>query len=552
MRTPPADLATAVARNLLFGREDAIPLEHRVHDVVAALERNRVPVAGLPPSAQLDALAATAAGAEHLERHRERRDRVVEAFDRVARAWAEDGIPFVLVKSTGRFPYTSDNVDVLVPARFTGVARRRLELLGFCELAHLREPFKDYFALLSGRAAGTDVHLHSEVAWISRFVPGDEVAARRKTGDEAWAAFPSATHSLLIVTGHWFYEDKELKLRDVWAMASALRRGIDWGEAWATARAFGWERGFRLGLELYDEAVRSYGFDAPLANVESRGFGPRTVAATDGFPVRFSRVRGKALHYLKTWEDRSLSPREKAAETASLTRFAIQVKTPAGPLVDSLVVSCSGPDGSGKTTTAKATIERLESFGLQGHYHWMRVGDSRFLELLKAAGRPLLGGRESDAGSATASRGGDELKAVLSRHDRLRTLWGWVLAGDFLVRVWGKTARARWQGGVHLFDRHAVDAAVELQAVYGFGRAATVAAGAPRPDLRVLLRARPAELAARGDSPLAPQALESFLTVYTDPRWGFDHELETSSSVEEVAEELARLALRRMSEKSGS
>lgn len=548
-------LVVDVARNLLFRPEERVPLDDAAAaPLVETLERNKVPLATLPPSAQLVELESTAPGAEYARRHRERYGRLRSGFEEVARAWRDEGIPFVLVKSTGAFPYTSDNVDVLVPSWAETPARQRLAGLGFAELAHLREPFKRYFALLEGRARGSDVHLHTEIAWINKFLPGAAVAGDREVGEDVWAAYPSATHSLAIVTGHWFYEDKEMKLRDVQAMAAALRRGVDWDEAWKIARTYGWERGLRLGLELYDEAVRRHGFDAPLAEplrtmpggARPSRFAGRVLDASDGFPVRFSRLKGKALHYLKTWEDRTIGPAAKVGETALLTKFAAQVKTPSGPLIDSLVVSCSGPDGSGKTTTAKAAVERLESFGLPAHYHWMRVGDSRFLDLVKTVAGPLAGAPGRNAGTEAPA----EMKALLSGRDRLRAAWGWVLALDFLARAWGKSARARLQGGVHVFDRHAVDAAVELEAVYGFGHARFVAAAAPEADLRVLLSARGADLATRGDSPLAPAALEAFLRIYRDPRWEFHEELDTTSSVEVVSEELARLTLARLVEKT--
>ncbi|HYO61012.1 MAG TPA: hypothetical protein VEU29_03850, partial [Actinomycetota bacterium] len=549
-------LVAGVAGNLMFRHDERVPLDDAAaRPLVETLERNKVPVATLPASAHLEELEATAAGAEYVTRHRKRYARLRSGFEEVARAWRDDDVPFVLVKSTGAFPYTSDNVDVLVPQWMEAPARQRLAGLGFTELAHLREPFKRYFALLEDRARGSDVHLHTEIAWISKFLSGSAVADGREAGDDVWAAYPSATHSLLIVTGHWFYEDKEMKLRDVQAMAAALRRGVDWDDAWRTAGTYGWDRGFRLGLEVYDEAVRRHGFDAPLADplrtmpgrARPSRFAARVLDASDGFPVRFSRLKGKALHYLKTWEDRTLGPAAKVGETALVTKFAAQVKTPAGPLVDSLVVTCSGPDGSGKTTTAKAAIERLESFGLPAHYHWMRVGDSRFLDLVKAAAGPLVGAPSGGGGGAG---GPAEMKTMLSGRDRLRAAWGWVLALDFLARAWGKTARARLQGGVHVFDRHAVDAAVELEAVYGFGHAGFVAAAAPDADLRVLLTARGADLATRGDSPLAPAALETFLRIYRDPRWRFDEELDTTSSAEQVSEELARLTLARLVEKT--
>ena len=200
-----------------------------------------------------------------------------------------------------------------------------------------------------------------------------------------------------------------------------------------------------------------------------------------------------------------------------------------------VLVSCSGPDGSGKTTLARNAIANLRAEGVDARYHWMRLGSSRFLDLAKKLA-PVRGDPRGDA-----SGGG--YKEVLTRHSRLRRVWVWVLVADYLARVWAKVLRARLTGGVHVVDRYAVDAAVDLSVVYGFAGGRRLLRLAPTPRLRVIVTASGVDLSRRGDTPADPAVLARSLALYEE--WGayFTHRIDAASSPDEVAGELTSLIL---------
>lgn len=201
-----------------------------------------------------------------------------------------------------------------------------------------------------------------------------------------------------------------------------------------------------------------------------------------------------------------------------------------------ILVACSGPDGAGKTTLALSAIAHLRSTGVEPSYHWMRLGSSRFLDLVKKA---------APVRAETGSRdGGSAYKDVLARRSLLRRVWAWVLATDYMIRVWAKVARARIAGGVHVFDRYAVDAAVDLRLVYGLRGARRLVRLAPAPDVRVMVTAEGIDLSQRGDTPADPDVLERSLTLYREWSGYFTHRIDTASAPEDAGRELAGLILK--------
>ncbi|MDQ3877267.1 MAG: hypothetical protein M3290_02790 [Actinomycetota bacterium] len=145
----------------------------------------------------------------------------------------------------------------------------------------------------------------------------------------------------------------------------------------------------------------------------------------------------------------------------------------------------SGPDGSGKTFAAKRLQEALSESGFTTEYHWQRLGSSPFLELLK---RPLGPRREPSAVDRGPTRSAQTDEShVLRRHPALDRVWSGVVALDYVARLWLIVVRARIKGGIHLFDRFAVDAAVDLRAMYGSRFSSMILKASPHPNVSILI-----------------------------------------------------------------
>jgi hypothetical protein len=506
----PTDVNLRAASALLFHAEAPAEWGHEsVSSFIAFLQANRAPVAVLPPVRELAARDASGALDAYVQREEERYKRQLTAYVEVARAWSAHGIEAVLIKSPGYFPYTSSNVDVLVATGHAHDAGRILESLGYAELRIAREPHKRLFRRVDPPYVGFPIHLHTAVAWVNRFLTDEQVLhQRRHNHDCPLLLHPSSDNVFLITTAHWLYEDKMLALRDLYHASLGVEDGVDWNAVRRGADRAGWRPGLEFALALYRSAADRFGAVSfrealPASQVRGRLLRRELARSTQPgtAPVPLSKPLWKAMHAVKTLSDRDLSTAAKVCEVSAVAWFAVGAKIPSQRNGPFLAVSVSGPDGAGKTTLARGLQQWLEQDpSLKASYHWERIGTSRALDLLKTAGAAIRGGGSGRERSRppTAS---DETKLFLQAHPHVRRAWSYVLLADFLGRRYVQRIHGRMVGGIHILDRDAIDAAVDLESIYCFPNAALAVALAPRPAVQLLIE--PASAASAAGFPAA-------------------------------------------------
>lgn len=547
-----SDIELQVATSLLFG----LPILQELPNaskLVALFQRNRVPVAVLSQSLTPKALLQDPAFVQFWERERKRYEQALAAYTQVYDAWNQEGIQAVLIKSPGYFPYTSDNVDVLVSCDQREKAIKILQNLGYIELPHVREPHKQLFRKVRRPYIGFPIHLHTHVAWINSFFTDVEIIDSCQNPQNGSAiVYPSADHILMITTAHWLYEDKELKLRDLYHVWLALGNGIDWEHVWKMSKLRGWQDELKLGLLIYGLVSRwftIYTLSTQLPELSERDLPPwmalylrRLTQGQAMLPLKLSKAFCKGLHFRKTTQDLTLTPLKKLRELWQLAYFTLRVKTHRLQRPKSFVLALSGLDGAGKTTLAIYLQNLLRNtFALRTRYHWLRLGSSKGLEMFKRPLRLLWGRDPSSAASSTGSTG---YKRFLEHHPHLRTLWGYILACDFLMRLWLRFLLAKLIGGIHIFDRYAVDAVVDLASTYKFKSAGWLTMLAPKVNLSILLWVDQDEALKRSTTPTSSERLEEGLRLYELHRECFHMKLFGREDPEYLLEQAAQSILR--------
>lgn len=553
-------LVTQATLDLLEGTQLAVDDIDRIDigGLILYLKRNLVPVAILPESPIYQLLRKKPRFAAYIREEQSRYDSALGEFLEIQSAWRNSNINPVLIKSPGFFPYTSDNLDVLVSDGTERVAISIIKKLGYAELPHVREPYKRLFRKIHGEPFGFPVHLHTRIAWVNTFLTGEEIVhgCQYIEGSSKFA-YPSDNHGLLITMAHWFYEDKELKLRDLYHLAEILKGHIDWENIWVQTANQGWGSEFKLGLlivRLVNDQLEIGSIKDGLPNLTEsqlpyllylylKNQKQRPVT----LPLRQSKPVCKILQIRKNIRNRTQPWTVRIKELFLIIWFTLFVKATWLKRHPFYLVAISGLDGSGKTTLAwNLRSVFTEVFGILAKYFWIRVGSSKFLSVIKTPFILLRQGRKKGPNYGTNPASfvaSSRSKQALEQQSILRRIWGYVVVFDYITRLWSYMLIAKIKGGIHLIDRYTIDAVVELTTKYHMYGVEKILHLTPQPDFYIFLQADKDNASKRSLTPLQVDYLESSYETYQTYFDKFDLVLCVNSKPEVIAETCGKLVL---------
>jgi thymidylate kinase len=518
----PSDEAEAVIAALLPQRSAA---EEAVMALIARLRRNRYPLLMLEAAAsRRPLLAGSPAWQQALAADRASLEEQRREFLMAQDAWQNAGIPSVLFKSGGltpSFPYTSDNVDVLVPRNRTLEARRILMSRGYVWLRNIDEEQKWLFRKFHAGRSVSAIHVHGWVGWDVEFHGRAVWDGVRQAPDDPRITVPSREDALLINAAHALYENKEIRLYDLEKIRAQWRHDLDWDYIESVARKRGWLDGLYTALLISRKLERAlYGAcSAPAEAVMRWKRGLRSYHLQWRYwknlrkrefelPFRVSFVFSKVLYYKKIARDDSDGLRSKATNVVRTLAWGIKQKSGIRPQRGRLI-ALSGLDGSGKTAHAGALSQAMDTSEVINRVVWSRCGCS---PLYRAARRLVGRAASSPPGSSSSGR---RIPGGL-----IGAAWAWANALDLALLYQWKVRLPLATGKVVICDRYAADAAVEIGHRLGVSDPMSLAAVralvrlSPRPHAAYLLGV-PADVAA-GRSLDAEEAadLESQRALY--------------------------------------
>jgi thymidylate kinase len=436
------------------------------------------------------------------------------AFD----AWRREGIECLMIKSAGNypsFPHTSDNIDILFRSEQAGAARDVLRRSGYVEVRNVEEPRKFLFRRFHGGRCVSAIHVHEQIAWFVGFLNDEEVWERKRpAADDPQVNVPSPEDAILINLAHACYENKVLRLNDVVRVRHALEsagRELDWVYIERTAEARGWPEGLAFMLLVYAWVADSLFGDALIPSAmrdrlewRAAEYQPalrrleaiRANTVLD-LPLDLSYPFCKRLYYRKILADPKRSARERLRDVAVTLIWGIKLKSKVRPQAG-MLVSVSGPDGSGKTEHARALVDALQLCELKAHYFWSRGGSTGLIGALHHLRARLRPGTSPPVAGDAISRRRTRLSNPL-----VRVAWSWAVAADQLTTYYLRAWLPSRLGRIVVCDRYAYDTAVEMDASLPpdarWSRMAISALTrlAPRPRLAYLLDVAPETARAR-------------------------------------------------------
>jgi len=339
----------------------------------------------------------------------------------------------------------------------------------------VEEPHKFLFRKYHGGHNVLPVHLHEFVGWGTGFMDDTAVMdAARPSVDDPAVWIPSREDSALITMAHAFYEDKEIKLGDLWKVIHVLREGdLDWDAMVRQVQQRGWVDGLNTCIWLWAELEAAlYGESSfPNGVVEdakqempaySREY--LTERLADGeptFPFGVSFAFSKRHYYQKVARDEALTPWQRFVDALRHSLAGVKRRLPFRSQPP-MLITLSGIDGSGKTAHAEALRYALEECEIDVRTVWSRGCSSRFTDRVIALIKPLVSAPSGlDTESNTREAKNARKSAWLSR-PALRFGWICLAVLDLVWTYWKKIAWPLFTGRVVISDRYIYDAIVEL------------------------------------------------------------------------------------------
>ncbi|MDQ3877268.1 MAG: nucleotidyltransferase family protein [Actinomycetota bacterium] len=281
------NVANAAAVSVLWGTPAPEGRPVAASEIEHVFRHNGVPIAALD-SDVVSRVQERAGLADYIKRDQTILRRLEERYAAIVERWSQDGVRSVLLKSPGYFPYTSSNLDVLVDPAMVDVAARSLRSFGYIESHSLREPYKRYFKDPASDVERDDVHLHTAVAWITRFITAEAIMQNaRQSRERPNFDIPSVEHLVMITLAHFLYEDKTISLRDLLNMSLATHDSPDWQAIAAETHRGGWRKGFDIAVSSIKRVGRALGI-GDLESLPETDADPRFVTRIESaaaFPI---------------------------------------------------------------------------------------------------------------------------------------------------------------------------------------------------------------------------------------------------------------------------
>jgi dTMP kinase len=393
----------------------------------------------------------------------------------VRNRWHQADITCIAIKSGGSFlpfPYTSDNLDLLIRKDQEAAARAILLELGYIELKNLEEPYKFLFRKFRGGVSICDIHLHTRVGWGVGFLD-DEALWKRSciSPNDDMVNIPSPEDIILITLAHGFYENKCFSMADLLKIQNSCSEAIDWKYLMDTASKSGWRDGLSFGLAIcgyLDEVIfressipeqildecRAHLVGLPI--IENYYYRLRKNAPVT-LPFSFSFSFSKYLFYRKILNDHRLPIFKRLYEVLRTTVRGIRLKTKIRPQ-SSFLISFSGLDGSGKTQHAMVLRQALRSCDLDARYYWSRCGTSGLTNLFSRHTPKVLTGNKTIQDNIPGTQGRREKL----HNPFLRFVWSCLAITDTVTGYFFHVRLPLLTGKIVICDRYVYDATAEI------------------------------------------------------------------------------------------
>jgi len=389
-------------------------------------------------------------------------------------AWASEDIDYMFHKSTGTFPYMSDNLDVLVKSQDFKKAGEILKELGYVNLRNIQEAHKGFYRRFIGDEVVVPIHLHERVCWVVPFEDNEHLWNNYLISEDVPIVhYPSHEDCILINIAHSFLEDHEIKLFDLLAIEHCLSNGpVEWEYIMRTAKKLKWEHSLHSALIIFDHAYNE---------LFAKALVPEEVLAESRKYVKARKWIGNKLQKILTssismpfviphlWTRIHTALRE--LNDSSFGTKGQRYWQVFGGLFDrfihlklglknhpSMFISFSGLDGSGKTRHIEILRDNFATCDIKTTHLWSRAGSFPFIRVIQNMRKLIKGGISPVDNVSAKLEGNRSLQSKLSI-----ALWRSFNAFEMILLYFFKIRIPLLFGKVIIADRYLYDSIVDME-----------------------------------------------------------------------------------------
>lgn len=448
-------------------------------DTIRLLRENKYPLLSLDLDSLPEELSSSPEFQQALVEDQDWLDTQRSHYLLVRDEWLKRGIPHIFIKTAcvaPSFPYSSDNLDILVPWESALEALNVVRSMGFIEIRNTEEQNKFLFRKFINGKSVCALHVHRWIGWNTNFFEQDTMWDRaRVSPDDEFVLAPSPEDALLINLAHAYYENKRFALHDMEKMrVNWLEHDLDWDYLHEVPQRSGWYDGFLMGmlvaahleekltgattipqeeLQRIDRSLRR--FPDVYRHYE------KLLKGTVSMPFRFSFLYSKLLYYRKIRRDTHDSVWQKGINTFRTLVWGFRLRSGFRPN-RGMVVAISGMDGSGKTLQAKDLCRHLTFCEVPNTYYWNRISYSPLTRLLSR-----LMSRSPRGAATNGTTFGEDQTDLSHRSSFVQSAWAWFVVLDLVARYAVRVRVPMLRGYIGLgkvvvCDRFGLDAAAEI------------------------------------------------------------------------------------------
>lgn len=335
--------------------------------------------------------------------------------------WDYEGVDYIFHKSSGQFPYMSDNLDVLVKTKDFGRAGEIIRNLGYVKLRNIQEAHKEFYRKFIGEKIVVPIHLHERICWS---VPYEDIkhlwANYKISKDDDMVHYPCFEDCILINSAHCFLEDHEVKLYDLLTIKSCIQdKNIDWDYIFATAERMKWLLSLHTALLIFEHLHYKL-FNAPLfpkeilAQARENVYPNKWIYNTLNkkifvdsviMPFKIPHVWTRLHTSLRVINDPTFGNKFKRYKQVFLGLLDGFIHLKLGiKSHPSFFITFSGLDGSGKTEHIKTLRNAFDTCDIETKYLWSRAGSLPIIHSALKVMRKIFSIKHKSVNSSNKSK----------------------------------------------------------------------------------------------------------------------------------------------------